>query len=89
MFLSVFLKLKLEGLWTDNRLFTSKSFFCREHWTLAGQAGADPGIFDWGGGGGGLQLLGQKGLLNFFEANYLLSSVAKMQRVFHKKNLVS
>ena len=38
-----------------------------------------------GGAGGGVQLLGQKGLLNFFEANYLLSSVAKMQRVFHKK----
>ena len=30
-------------------------------------------------------MLGQKGLLNFFEANYLLSSVAKMQCVFHKK----
>ena len=28
----------------------------------------DPGIFDWGGGGG-VQTLVQKGHLNFFEAN--------------------
>ena len=34
-------------------------------------AGADPGIFDWGGGGGGVQTLVQIGLLNFFLFIYL------------------
>ena len=35
-------------------------------------AEADPGIFDWRGGGGGVggQTLVQKGLLNFLMANY-------------------
>ena len=34
-------------------------------------SGANPGIFDGGGGrGGGIQNLIQKGLLNFFVANY-------------------
>ena len=32
--------------------------------------GADPGIFDWVGGGGGGQTLFQKRLLNFFVVNY-------------------
>ena len=32
--------------------------------------GADPGIFDWVGGGGGVQTLFQKRLLNFFVVNY-------------------
>ena len=32
--------------------------------------GADPGTFDWVGGGGGVQTLFQKRLLNFFVVNY-------------------
>ena len=34
---------------------------------LTPATGADPGIFDWGGG---VQTLVQKGLLNSFEVNY-------------------
>ena len=33
-------------------------------------SGANPGIFDGGGGGRGVQNLIQRGLLNFFVANY-------------------
>ena len=40
---------------------------------LPGNSGADPGIFDWGvgwgGGGGGVKTLVQKGLLNILGAN--------------------
>ena len=38
-------------------------------------SGADPGIFDWGVEGDGVQTLVQKGLVSFFVANYRIYSI--------------
>ena len=42
-------------------------------------SGAAPGIFDWGWGGG-VQTLVQKGLLNFFVANYFSQRRPRVSR---------
>ena len=51
---------------------------------MAAIAGADPGIFYWGEGGGGGQTLVQKGLLNFFCGKLLLHYTPSHQSQLHR-----